>query len=228
MAQKVCPWILWGFILWYDSVDRMEFRIDAFLLYIVRYCCLCNISVRSIILRNLYLNNLFHKKSFRIILDPTRPDGHPFLYILIAIWSSFVLAEQLCITFLLTFKSRMNTGIVVTYILCICLILASGSVRSYKGLAPWLQDYSKGIHTRYSSSLLHSATFLSRKMNCTKGNGVECPEPKDFLLERLGVVKPQETTDIAVSVAFAIGMAFFNLILYLLPMPRCIRMKFRE
>ncbi|XP_063705688.1 ATP-binding cassette sub-family G member 5 [Culicoides brevitarsis] len=165
---------------------------------------------------------------YPIILDPIHPAGHPFLYILIAIWSSFVLAEQLCITFLLTFKSRMNTGIIVTYILCVCLILASGSVRSYKGLTPWLQDYSKGIHTRYSSSLLHSATFLQRPMNCTKGPGVECPEPKDFLLERLGVVKSQETTDIAVSVAFAIGMAFFNLILYLLPMPRCIRMKFRE
>lgn len=122
----------------------------------------------------------------------------------------------------------MNTAITVSYILIVCLILASGTVRSYKGLASWMQDNTKATHTRYASSLLHTATFLTRKMNCTKGPGIECPEPKDFLLERLGTVIQQETTDIAVSVAFAIGVAFLNLILYLLPMPRCIRMKFRD
>lgn len=92
----------------------------------------------------------------------------------------------------------------------------------------WLQENAKGVHTKYASSLLHTATFLGRKMNCTPANGIVCPQPADFLMERLGRPNPQETTDIAASIAFALGLCAFNMILYLLPMPRFVRRKFRE
>lgn len=125
------------------------------------------------------------------MLDPTDPDGLTYIYILISIWTSFVLAEQLSILLLLTIKSRINAAIAVSYILCISLTLASGTVRSYKGLSPWLQENTKATHTRYASSLLHSAAFLSRRMNCNPNNGVICPLPGEFLHDRLGNADPQ-------------------------------------
>lgn len=99
---------------------------------------------------------------------------------------------------------------------------------SFKGLSPWLQDNSKGVHTKYASSLLHTTIFHARPMRCQPGPGTVCPTPADFLLERIGKAHPQETTDIAASIAFALGLCAFNMILYLLPMPRCVRRKFRD
>jgi len=62
--------------------------------------------------------------------------------------------------------------------------------RSFKGLQPWLQDNTKGTHTRYASSLLHSIAFQSRKLNCTPTASVICPKPADFMHERLGLPDP--------------------------------------
>ncbi|XP_062562156.1 ATP-binding cassette sub-family G member 5 [Armigeres subalbatus] len=165
---------------------------------------------------------------YPLVLNPTNPDGLIFMYILIALWSSFILAEQLSIAFILVVKSQINAAIAVSYILVICLTLASGTVRSHKGLSPWLQENAKGVHTKYASSLLHSTIFHARQMDCTPGNGVVCPQPAEYLLERIGKAHPQETTDIAACIAFALGMCAFNMFLYLLPMPRCVRRKFRD
>uniref|UniRef100_A0A1Y9H1Y7 ABC transporter domain-containing protein n=1 Tax=Anopheles dirus TaxID=7168 RepID=A0A1Y9H1Y7_9DIPT len=165
---------------------------------------------------------------YPLVLDPSSPDGMTFTYLLVALWTSFMLAEQLCVMFLLVMKSQLNAAIAASYILIICLTLGSGTIRSTKGLPGWLQDNAKGVHTKYASSLLHTVTFLGRKMNCTPANGVVCPAPADFLMERLGRANPQETTDIAASIAFALGLCAFNMILYLLPMPRFVRRKFRE
>lgn len=164
-----------------------------------------------------------------MVLDPQNLDnGYPFLYILTALWTSHVLAEQLAIFFLFFIRSRLNAAIAVSYIVCVTVILASGTVRSYRGLSPWLQENTKGIHTRYASSLLHSAIFLSRRMNCIPKSGIVCPAPREFLYDRLGKSDPNEITDISISIAFAIGMAAFNMIVYLIPMPKCVREKFRD
>lgn len=129
-----------------------------------------------------------------LLLDPKFPNGTVFAYLLVALWSSFVLAEQLSIAFLLVVKVPFNAAIAVTYILVISIALASGTVRSFKGLQPWLQDNTKGTHTRYVSSLLHSIAFQSRKMNCTPTASVICPKPADFLHERLGTADPDVRT----------------------------------
>uniref|UniRef100_A0A6B2EL93 Putative transporter abc superfamily breast cancer resistance protein n=1 Tax=Phlebotomus kandelakii TaxID=1109342 RepID=A0A6B2EL93_9DIPT len=165
---------------------------------------------------------------YPIILNPSRPIGSSFLYLLIALWTSFVLAEQLCIFFNLFVKSRINTSVAVSYLLCVSLSLASGTVRSYKGLLPWLQDNSRGTHTRYASLLLHNTFFLSRPVSCTAGPQTVCVAPYDFLHERLGKADPQESVDLALSIAFPIGLAIINMILYMMPMPRFVRRKFRD
>lgn len=164
----------------------------------------------------------------RIILNANDPDGTAFTYLLVAIWSSYILAEQLCITLLLFVKSRINVAIAVSYIFCVSIALASGTVRSYKGLQPWLQENTKATHTRYASTLLHSAVFLSRRLNCTPGGVTVCPLTSEYLYERLGRAQPQENIDMAASIGFAIGFIAFNMLLYLIPVPNFIRRKFRE
>jgi ATP-binding cassette, subfamily G (WHITE), member 5 (sterolin 1) len=164
-----------------------------------------------------------------MVLDPQRLDnGYPFLYIVISLWTSFILAEQLTIFFLFFMRSKINVAVAVSYIICIMITLSSGTVRSYRGLTPFMQENTKATHTRYVSSLLHSAIFLSRRMNCIPKNGITCPSPKEFLYERLGRSDPNEVADMSIALAFAVGFAAFNMIIYLLPMPRCVRNKFKD
>ncbi|XP_033244502.1 ATP-binding cassette sub-family G member 5 isoform X1 [Drosophila miranda] len=165
---------------------------------------------------------------YPLLLDLKYNNGIVFAYLFVALWSSFVLAEQLTIAFLLVVKVPFNAAIAVTYALVISIALASGTVRSFKGLQPWLQDNTKGTHTRYASSLLHSIAFQTRKLNCTPTASVICPKPTDFMHERLGLPHPDETIDVAASCAFAVGLAAFNMLVYLFPMPRCVRQKFKD
>lgn len=155
---------------------------------------------------------------YPMVLDPQNLDsGYPYMCLLVAIWTSFMLAEQLTIFFLFFIKTSINVVVAVSYILCLSIALGSGTVRSFKGLPHILQDNAKATHSRYASSLLHSAIFLSRRLNCIPKNGVICPSPKEFLHERLGISGINEITDIAICFAFALGFAFFNMIVYLLP-----------
>ncbi|XP_030370769.1 ATP-binding cassette sub-family G member 5 [Scaptodrosophila lebanonensis] len=165
---------------------------------------------------------------YPLLLDARYSNSTVFAYLWVALWSSFVLAEQLSIAFLLVVKVPFNAAIAVTYVLVISIALASGTVRSFKGLQPWLQDNTKGTHTRYASSLLHRIAFQSRKLNCIPTASVICPKPADFMHERLGLPDPDETIDVAASCAFAVGLAAFNMLLYLFPMPRCVRQKFKD
>lgn len=168
--------------------------------------------------------------SFRLILNADDPNGGAFAFLLVALWSSYILAEQLCITLLLFIKTRINVAIIVSYIFCVSLALASGTVRSFKGLQPFLQDNTRATHTRYASSLLHSATFLIRKMNCTEIRETICPVPNDYVHDHLGTPDGLRTqnADMAASIGFAVGFIMFNMLLYLIPVPNCIRRKFKD
>lgn len=66
---------------------------------------------------------------YSLLLDPKLPNGTIFAYLLVALWSSYVLAEQLSISFLLLVKVPFNAAIAVSYILVISIALASGTVR---------------------------------------------------------------------------------------------------
>lgn len=110
-----------------------------------------------------------------------------FLGMFAAIWTSSVLAEQICLAFLLVIKSRTSTMIAVSYILCVSLILASGTVRSFKGIQPWLQENTKGTHTRYASMLLHNTFLLSNGQDdCVPSNEWTCPNVTEYILQRMG------------------------------------------
>lgn len=122
----------------------------------------------------------------RIILNPFIPIHISVAYLFVSIWSCYFLAEQLCVLFCIFIKSRINVAVAVSYIVCICVALSSGTVRSFKGLHPFLQDYNKVVHTKYASGLLHSAVFLSRNMNCEETNTISCPVPADYLVSRIG------------------------------------------
>lgn len=122
----------------------------------------------------------------RIILNPFNPIHISVAYLFVSIWSCYFLAEQLCVLFCIFIKSRINVAVAVSYVICICIALSSGAVRSFKGLHPFLQDYNKVVHTKYASALLHSAVFLSRNMNCEETNTISCPVPADYLVSRIG------------------------------------------
>lgn len=64
-----------------------------------------------------------------LLLDAKFIKGTIFAYLFVALWSSFVLAEQLSIAFLLVVKVPYNAAIAVTYVLVISIALASGTVR---------------------------------------------------------------------------------------------------
>lgn len=145
------------------------------------YVSIPSISFIVIISRISNKKSLFCSVVSRIILNTNDPDGTAFTYLLVSLWSSYILAEQLCITLLLFVRSKINVAIIVSYIFCVSLALASGTVRSFKGLQPWLQENTKATHTRYASTLLHSAVFLSRRMNCTPGGVVTCPLTSEYL-----------------------------------------------
>lgn len=138
------------------------------------------------------------------------------------------MAEQLCITLLLFVKFRINVAIIVSFIFCVCLALASGTVRSFKGLQPWLQENTKAIHTRYASTLLHSAVLFTRDMNCTPNVNRVCPVAEEYFFERLGPGVKQQNIDVVAAIGFAIGSIAFNMLLYLIPVPNFIRRKFKD
>ncbi|KAG4069890.1 hypothetical protein HA402_009597 [Bradysia odoriphaga] len=154
---------------------------------------------------------------YPIILNPFIPIHVSVAYLFVAIWSCYFLAEQLCVLFCLFIKSRINVAVAVSYIVCICVALSSGTVRSFKGLHPFLQDYNKIVHTKYASALLHSAVFLSRNMKCEQTATVSCPVPADYLVNRIGEADIEENHFIVIAVVIPVALSIFNMILYTLP-----------
>lgn len=171
----------------YNASACLWISITAIFNHFIGDFCLRPLSVRWIMQFSMFFQffsifPIFHPKYLnRIILNANDPDGTAFTYLLVSLWSSYILAEQLCITLLLFVKSKINVAIIVSYIFCVSLALASGTVRSFKGLQPWLQENTKATHTRYASTLLHSAVFLTRRMNCTPGGVVTCPLTSEYL-----------------------------------------------
>lgn len=168
----------------------------------------------------------------------------PFVQLFVAIWTSAVLAEQMCIAFLLVVRSRCNATIAVAYLLACSVTLASGTVRSFRGIQPWLQENTKATHTRYASLLLHAAMFGSGSgANASSNGGGKAGDTivdvggaaaaagdaaAEYVTERMGRTYAADHVDVAVAVAFVIGLALVNMILYLVPLPKHIVRKFRE
>lgn len=169
-----------------------------------------------------------------------------FVQLFVAIWTSAVLAEQMCIAFLLVVRSRINTTIAVSYLLVCSLTLASGTVRSFRGIQPWLQENTKATHTRYAALLLHAALFGSGggqqlaasgassmlgdggAQLVTAGATSSSDAAAEYVAERMGRGYSADHVDLALAVAFVVGVALVNMLLYLLPLPKHIVRKFRD
>ena len=162
-----------------------------------------------------------------MVLNPSQPSGVHFLGIMLALWSCYVVTEQLCILFHLFVKRSLNTAITVVYVLVLCLMMASGTLRSFKGLSGWLQDNSRAIHLKYVSQMLFNSMLLSHPSTCVPSSRVTCPSVKDFVYDRVGK-DSQNNTEIIVALAIAVGLAIFNMIIYTIPLPRFVQRKFKD
>lgn len=172
-----------------------------------------------------YVN--FHVPFLRLVLNPNQPIGVHFLGIVLALWSCCVVTEQLCILCHLFVKTSLNAAITVVYILGLCLMMSSGTLRSYKGLSGWLQDNSKALHVKYASQMLFNSIFLSHQSTCVPSARTACPNIKEFVFDRVGK-DSQNNTEIIVALAIAVGLAIFNMIVYTIPLPRFVQRKFKE
>lgn len=160
-------------------------------------------------------------------MNPNQPSGVHFLGIVLALWSCYVVTEQMCILFHLFVKTALNTAITVVYILGLCLTLASGTLRSFKGLSGWLQDNTKVLHMKYTSQMLFNAIFLSHQSTCVPSSRTLCPNIKEYVFDRVGK-DSSNNTEIIVALAIAVGLAIFNMIIYTIPLPRFVQRKFKE
>lgn len=172
-----------------------------------------------------YVN--FHVPFLRLVLNPNQPIGVHFLGTVLALWSCCVVTEQLCILCHLFVKTSLNAAITVVYILGLCLMMSSGTLRSYKGLSGWLQDNSKALHVKYASQMLFNSIFLSHQSTCVPSARTACPNLKEFVFDRVGK-DSQNNTEIIVALAIAVGLAIFNMIVYTVPLPRFVQRKFKE
>ncbi|XP_063890313.1 ATP-binding cassette sub-family G member 5 [Helicoverpa armigera] len=88
-----------------------------------------------------------------------------FLYFSLALWSSYVYAEQQTIAVMMFVKNGLIAAIVNIYITCIYVMLASGVLRSYKGFEEWLYYITYITHTRYTSIFMHRNVFKQPTFN---------------------------------------------------------------
>ncbi|KAL5274652.1 ABCG5 family protein [Megaselia abdita] len=163
---------------------------------------------------------------YPLMVDTKYQDYKTFAHIVLAVWSCCILAEQISITFLLYVKQTFNSLTYCTYIVVLLIILATGTVRSYAGLHPLLQDVTKTAHSYYVSSIFYSTIFTSHQLNCIPTASIICPKFSEYLFERIGNPDPNEWQEVATACAFALALMVFNMVLYLFPLPKFVKKKF--
>ncbi|KAL1512895.1 hypothetical protein ABEB36_002399 [Hypothenemus hampei] len=106
-----------------------------------------------------------------------------YLYFSLVLWACYMFAEQQTMATLMIIKDHLLAAIFNIYIVCICLTLSSGILRSIKGLQDWLFNLTYATQARYASAFLVRQIFLSgdltkplsfdEKHNCTNMNLIE-------------------------------------------------------
>lgn len=66
---------------------------------------------------------------YPLMVDTKYQDHVAFVHIVLVVWSSCILAEQICITFLLYVKQTFNSVTYCTYIVVLLITLGTGTVR---------------------------------------------------------------------------------------------------
>ncbi|PSN35410.1 hypothetical protein C0J52_23893 [Blattella germanica] len=166
----------------------------------------------------------------------------------------YLLAQQQTIAIMLVVRSSFTAAVISIYITIIYLMLGSGSLRAFSSLSEWLLHLTYATQTRYAGAFLNQQMFgndgwtnlnllpRDEKTNCT----FTVQDPPSFtcrfasgrayLIERYsrenGGDSLQDMLDmeinLGISFAFPVGLAIFNSLLYLVPLPAFIKGKFRE
>lgn len=160
------------------------------------------------------------------------------------LWASYIAAEQLVIAFLMFIECPFTGAITSLYVILVSLLIASGAMRSFKNLPEWLVAVSSGLPIRYASITLNKLVLDSPELqnlsynetiNCS-GNKEFCRYPvgKAYLSERFTREGESQSNvlsvnlNLFVTLAFSAGLIIFNSILYTLPLPARLKVKFRE
>ncbi|CAH2075534.1 unnamed protein product, partial [Iphiclides podalirius] len=92
-------------------------------------------------------------------------EGLDYIYFALILWSCYIYAEQQTIAIMMFVKNGLIAAIVNIYITCVYVMLASGVLRSYKGLEEWLFYLTYITHTRYASIFVHRGVFKQPTFN---------------------------------------------------------------
>lgn len=150
MSKEIYSGAFWGTLFGLLNAHRVWFGFYTIFLHQCSYWRQFDVSVSRLI----QILNSFNKfeSICRLFLDPQQPNILYFAYIFLAIWTSFVLAEQLVITFMFTVKSRISVSTAASFILIVCMILSTGTVRLvlniHVTLWQFLQHFSSQISQR--------------------------------------------------------------------------------
>ncbi|XP_050303443.1 ATP-binding cassette sub-family G member 5 [Anthonomus grandis grandis] len=181
-----------------------------------------------------------------------------YLYFSLILWACYMFAEQQTMATLMIVKDHLLAAIFNIYIVCVCLTLSSGIIRSIKGLQDWLFHLTYATQARYAAAFLNRQVFLNVELskplafdikhNCTNMNLIETSllngnvnpycryaSGQSFLSERYtregdNIFNGILDSDlnIGITFAFTLGMIIFNMFLYLVPLPAFVKAKFRE
>lgn len=158
------------------------------------------------------------------------------------LWASFVVTENATLAALMLIKRPITAAITVLYFTLISIVIASGVLRSFRGLPDWLYSVSTALPSRYASLALNQlAIDMSNFDNLPYNETIACPGPEElcryengrsYLKKRFTIDDNLQVLDVdlnlLISLAFSVGFVIFNSVLYLLPLPASIKIKFRE
>ncbi|XP_051172307.1 ATP-binding cassette sub-family G member 5 isoform X2 [Leptopilina boulardi] len=166
-----------------------------------------------------------------------------WFYISFTLWSSYLAAEQLSIALLIIIECPFTGAITALCVILASLLIASGTMRSFKNLPEWIVAFSNGLPTRYASLVLNKIALdnfefenlpYNETKNCPDIDKDSCryPNGKQYLIERftrdgeINVFNLQ--LNFLLSLAFSLGLIIFNSILYSLTLPGRLKRKFRD
>ncbi|XP_076653334.1 ATP-binding cassette sub-family G member 5 [Halictus rubicundus] len=160
------------------------------------------------------------------------------------LWASYVAAEQVTVAVMMVVGKPVTGAITVLYMTLASLVVASGAIRSLKGLPYWLAAVSTALPARYASLALNQlAIDMPMFLNLPYNETFACPgvpelcrypDGRTYLIERF--TREGENIsevlnvdlNLLISLAFAVGLCILNSVLYLLPLPARVKAKFRE
>ncbi|ERL87154.1 hypothetical protein D910_04554 [Dendroctonus ponderosae] len=106
-----------------------------------------------------------------------------YLFFSLILWACYIFAEQQTMATLMIVKDHLLAAIFNIYIICVCLTLSSGILRSIKGLQDWLFYLTYATQSRYAAAFLNRQVFLAgdlskplpfdQQHNCTNMNLIE-------------------------------------------------------